>query len=79
MGQHGCAVAVGRFDGHQVAHQTGRVGIGPVYGDRRRGDGGMSQQRVADGKIKKAAVLGAVLQLGHCCDFLDSKFPLFNG
>jgi hypothetical protein len=26
------------------------------------------------GKIDNPAVLGAVLQLGYCCDFLDSKF-----
>lgn len=26
------------------------------------------------GRIKEPAVVGAVLQLGHCCDFLDSKY-----
>ena len=26
------------------------------------------------GKIREAAVVGAVLQLGNCCDFLDSKY-----
>ena len=29
---------------------------------------------VNSGKIKKPAVLGAILQLDYCCDFLDSKF-----
>lgn len=33
-----------------------------------------AEERVRAGKIKQAAVLGAVLQLGRCCDFLDSKF-----
>jgi len=31
-------------------------------------------KRAAEGKIKTPAVLGAILQLGQCCDFLDSKF-----
>lgn len=31
------------------------------------------------GEIKRAGVLGAVLQLGHCCDFLDSKFTNLVG
>lgn len=26
------------------------------------------------GRIKKAAVIGAVIDLGYCCDFLDSQF-----
>lgn len=26
------------------------------------------------GRIKEPAVVGAVLQLGHCCDFLDSRY-----
>jgi hypothetical protein len=33
-----------------------------------------AEERVKSGKFKQAAVLGAVLQLGRCCDFLDSKF-----
>lgn len=33
-----------------------------------------AQNKRDKGKISKPAVLGAVLQLGHCCDFLDSKF-----
>jgi hypothetical protein len=33
-----------------------------------------AENRVVDGSFKKPAVLGAILQLGHCCDFLDSKF-----
>lgn len=33
-----------------------------------------AEKRASDGTIKKPAVLGAILQLGHCCDFLDSKF-----
>ena len=38
-----------------------------------------AEDKQAKGKIKKAAVLGAVLQLGHCCDFLDSKFTNLVG
>lgn len=34
---------------------------------------------VAKGSFKKPAVLGAILQLGHCCDFLDSKFTRMIG
>src|SRR5690349_20377622 len=26
------------------------------------------------GKIKDPAIIGSVLQLGYCCDFLDSRF-----
>jgi hypothetical protein len=33
-----------------------------------------AEERKGNGAIQKPAVLGAVLQLGHCCDFLDSKF-----
>jgi hypothetical protein len=33
-----------------------------------------AQDKKTKGKIDKPAVLGAVLQLGYCCDFLDSKF-----
>ena len=33
-----------------------------------------AQQRADKGTIKDPAVLGAVLQLGYCCDFLDSKY-----
>ena len=33
-----------------------------------------AKQKEAQGKIKKAAVVGAILQLGQCCDFLDTKF-----
>jgi len=33
-----------------------------------------AQDKKDKGDIKNPAVLGAVLQLGHCCDFLDSKF-----
>lgn len=33
-----------------------------------------AQKRAKEGTIKTPAVLGAVLQLGYCCDFLDSKF-----
>ena len=33
-----------------------------------------AEDKAAKGKIKTPGVLGAVLQLGHCCDFLDSKF-----
>lgn len=29
------------------------------------------------GKIKEPAVIGAILQLGYCCDFLDSRFTGF--
>jgi hypothetical protein len=33
-----------------------------------------AEERVKTGKYKQAAVLGAVLQIGRCCDFLDSKY-----
>ena len=33
-----------------------------------------AEQRAAKGTIKEPAVLGAILQLGYCCDFLDSKY-----
>jgi len=33
-----------------------------------------AQNKKDKGELKTPAVLGAVLQLGHCCDFLDSKF-----
>jgi hypothetical protein len=33
-----------------------------------------AEQRAARGTIKTPAVLGAILQLGYCCDFLDSKY-----
>jgi hypothetical protein len=33
-----------------------------------------AENKAADGTFKKPAVLGAVLQIGHCCDFPDSKF-----
>jgi hypothetical protein len=39
-----------------------------------------AEKRVAEGTFKKPAVFGAILQLGHCCDFLDSKFTnMING
>jgi hypothetical protein len=38
-----------------------------------------AETRVADGRFKNPAVLGAILQLGHCCDFLDSKFTNMIG
>jgi len=38
-----------------------------------------AEKRAADGLFKKPAVLGAILQLGHCCDFLDSKFTNMIG
>ncbi|RYY05936.1 MAG: hypothetical protein EOP43_07710 [Sphingobacteriaceae bacterium] len=38
-----------------------------------------AEERQALGKIKTPAVLGAVLQLGYCCDFLDSKFITLVG
>lgn len=33
-----------------------------------------AEDRVKSGKYKKASVLGAVLQIGRSCDFLDSKY-----
>lgn len=38
-----------------------------------------AEKKAAEGKIKTPAVVGAVLQLGHCCDFLDSKFTAMIG
>ncbi len=38
-----------------------------------------AEDKAAKGKIKTPVVLGAVLQLGHCCDFLDSKFTKMIG
>ena len=35
-----------------------------------------AEERVHSGKFKKAAVPGAVLQLGRCCDFLDSNLRI---
>ncbi|WP_439490863.1 hypothetical protein [Algoriphagus sp.] len=32
------------------------------------------KKRSKYGKIKKPSVLGAVIHLGYCCDFLDSKY-----
>lgn len=32
-----------------------------------------AQDKVKRGLIKEAAVVGAVIDLGHCCDFLDAK------
>jgi hypothetical protein len=32
-----------------------------------------AEDKQARGEIKEAAVIGAVLHLGNCCDFLDSK------
>ncbi|TFF33360.1 hypothetical protein [Mucilaginibacter psychrotolerans] len=33
-----------------------------------------AEEKKARGKIATPAVVGAVIQLGQCCDFLDSKF-----
>lgn len=33
-----------------------------------------AEEKRKDDKIKNPAVLGAVIHLGYCCDFLDSKF-----
>lgn len=33
-----------------------------------------AEEKKIYGKIKKPSVLGAVIHLGHCCDFLDSKY-----
>lgn len=33
-----------------------------------------AKDKQKQGRIKKPAVLGAVLQLNYCCDFLDSKY-----
>jgi len=33
-----------------------------------------AENKAAKGEIGSPAVVGAVLQLGNCCDFLDSKF-----
>jgi hypothetical protein len=33
-----------------------------------------AEQRTVQGKIKNPAVVGAILQLGYCCIFLDSKY-----
>ena len=33
-----------------------------------------AEDKKARGKISTPSVVGAVIQLGHCCDFLDSKF-----
>ena len=38
-----------------------------------------ADERVKSGKYKQAAVLGAVLQIGRCCDFLDSKYTELVG
>lgn len=38
-----------------------------------------AETRVADGAFKRPAVLGAILQLGYCCDFMDSKFTNMIG
>jgi len=33
-----------------------------------------AEEKENNGKITKPAVLGAVIHLGYCCDFLDSKY-----
>jgi len=33
-----------------------------------------AEEKKQNGKIKKPSVLGAVIHLGYCCDFLDSKY-----
>lgn len=33
-----------------------------------------AEEKGKNGQIKKPAVLGAVIHLGYCCDFLDSKY-----
>ncbi|PZX49951.1 hypothetical protein LV84_04141 [Algoriphagus ratkowskyi] len=33
-----------------------------------------AEEKEISGKITKPAVLGAVIHLGYCCDFLDSKY-----
>jgi hypothetical protein len=33
-----------------------------------------AEEKKQSGKIKKPSVLGAVIHLGYCCDFLDSKY-----
>lgn len=33
-----------------------------------------ADEKKKNGKIKKPSVLGAVIHLGYCCDFLDSKY-----
>jgi hypothetical protein len=33
-----------------------------------------AKDKEAKGKIKEAAVIGAVIDLGHCCDLLDTSF-----
>jgi hypothetical protein len=33
-----------------------------------------AEEKKNDGKIKRPAVLGAIIHLGYCCDFLDSKY-----
>lgn len=33
-----------------------------------------AQEKCKQGKIKQPAVLGAVINPGHCCNFLDSKY-----
>lgn len=33
-----------------------------------------AEEKKQNGKIKKPAVLGAVIHLGYCCDFLNSKY-----
>jgi hypothetical protein len=33
-----------------------------------------AEEKKLNGKIKNPSVLGAVIHLGYCCDFLDSKY-----
>ncbi len=33
-----------------------------------------AEEKKKNGRIKKPSVLGAVIHLGYCCDFLDSKY-----
>lgn len=33
-----------------------------------------AEEKKRNGQIKKPSVLGAVIHLGYCCDFLDSKY-----
>lgn len=38
-----------------------------------------AKDKKAKGGIKNEAVVGAVLQLGNCCDFLDSRYTNMIG
>jgi len=33
-----------------------------------------AEEKMKDGSIKNPSVIGAVIHLGYCCDFLDSKY-----